>query len=449
MYQGNVFKGVFMKLNKKKLNNILPQIKAHLNVVVMMDNPEYPGLVDFIFQPRADGIELGYLNRLTCNIGGGDDLFFDTAIETLGKPLVIDVARLRNALKGGEFEPELNDGAVNGINILVDADNFKAASMGGTINVNWNSIKGFKFSDCIKFVMPRIDYELMANTMIKFISHDVNQIFMCGYDVDFGKGEDFINFVATDGRRLAICKFSCQHQKMGDDEGKNGDFIFNPLHLFIPESSYSRTQWLINEYFSLVRIQTEDYSIDCWAKSIKGKFPNYLRVIPDKEKNKEWIILNAQSARNAFNSIKGLVRSSSGRNQVFFDAEDPKHIKLAVPGALVDIDGEASRPMCLRVNWEYMESAFFDIPFTKFFLENVDEAILTEESRAVRGTTMTVTKIVMPMAHEDYANEWGIENPIQSKATSNDNSSEELDSEDVEENDDSAIAYGDSLDGDA
>jgi hypothetical protein len=441
-----------MKLNRIKLNIILPQIKAHLNVAMMMDNPEYPGLIDFLFQPKSKETEFGYLNRLTCGMSGGDDLFTDAAIETLGKPLVVDIARFRDALKGGEFEPELKDGVVNGINIQTDTDNLKSTSMGRIIDANWNSVKELKFLNGIKFTMPRIDYELMADTMVQFVSHDVNRIFMCGYNVDFGKGEDFINFVATDGRRLAICKFPCKHQKTDNAKEEAEDFILKPLNLFIPESAYSRTQWWINEYSSLIRIQTEDYSIDCWAKPIEGQFPNYLRVIPDRELNKEWMTLNAQSVRNAFNSIKGLInngRFSSVKNQVFFDAGDPKHIKLAVPGASVDIDGEASRPMCFRVSWDYMDSAFFDTPFTKFFLQNVDNAILAEEFRAVRGTTMAITKIVMPMAHEDYADEWGLVNSVQTKADGDDSSKESGfgDSESSEE-DSSSIDYGDSLDGD-
>jgi hypothetical protein len=435
-----------MKLNKKKLNNILSQIKAHLNVAVMMDNPEYPGLIDFIFQPKFQAIELRYLNRLTCSLGIGDDLFADTVIETLGTPLVIDIVRFRDALKGGEFEPELKDGTVNGINIQINADDFKATGVGRFINANWESINGFDLSGSIKFVMPRIDYELMANTMIRFVSQDTTRIYTCGYDIDFGKGEDFINFVATDGRRLAICKFPCKHPKLGNDEGRNGDFIFNPLHLFIPESAYHRSEWRVNKHASLIRIQTENYSIDCWAKPIEGQFPNYLKVVPERGQNKEWMNLNVRSAHRAFDSIKRLIsndRFSSVKNQVFFDAEDPKHIKLTVTGASVDIDGEASRPMCLRINWDYMESCFFDTPFTKFLLQNVDKVVLAEESRAVRGTTMTVTKMVMPIMHEDYTDEWGITNSAQ--ATGN-NSSEESESEDSENTDESSIEYGDSLD---
>jgi DNA polymerase III sliding clamp (beta) subunit (PCNA family) len=444
-----------MKLKKKKLNTILSQIKAHLNIVVMMDNPEHPGLIDFIFQPKSKEIESGYLNRLTCGIGGGDDLFADTVIETLGNPLVIDITRFRDALKCGEFEPELKNGVVNGINIEIDTDDLKNASMGSFINNSWDNIKNSKFPDSIKFEMPRIDYELMADTMTQHVSHDIARISMCGYDIDFSKGEDFINFIATDGRRLAVCKFPCKHPKMGDDEGENGNFIFRPLHFFIPESDYSRTQWSVNKYCSLVRIQTEDYSIDCWAKPIEGLFPNYIKVIPGQELIKEWMILNARSARNAFDSIKGLInndRYSSVKNKVSFDAEDPKHIKLAISGASVDIYGEASRPMCLKANWDYMNSAFFDTPSTKFlFQDNVNKAILTEESRAIRGTTMTITKLVMPMEHEDYVDEWGLVNRTQNKTAIND-SSEETESKEIvvvdEQDDDTTLVYGNSLSGD-
>jgi hypothetical protein len=431
-----------MKLNKKKLNRILPQIKAHLNVAIMMDNPEHPGLVDFIFQPRAKEIEIGYLNKLTCNMDNGDDLFVDVEIETVGSPLTIDVVKLRNALKGRELEPELKDGSVNGINIQADTDNPKIAGTVRIIDAGRDGIKEFSFLNSIKFVMPRIDYELMASTMFSFVSHDITKIFMCGYDIDFGKGEDFINFVATDGQKLAICKFPCKHPKMGNEEGRDGDFIFNPLHLFIPESDYSRTQWSINEYASLIQIQTEDYSIDCWAKSIEGNFPNYIRVIPEREQNKEWMCLNARSARDAFDSIKGLIdngKYSSIKNPVFFSAEDPKHIKLTVPGASVDIDGEASRPMVLSVNWDHINPAFFDTPFTKFFLQDINKAILTEESRGVRGTTMIVTKVIMPIYRGEDADEWGVSDQVKTP-------SDDISEDPYEDN--ISIEYGDSLDAD-
>jgi DNA polymerase III sliding clamp (beta) subunit (PCNA family) len=439
-----------MKLNRKKLNIILPQIKAYLNIAVMMDNPEYPGLIDFLFQPKSTEIEHGYLNKLTCSMGGKDDLFSDTLVESLGKPIVVNIAHFRKVLKCGESDPELKDGMVNGINIQVDPDDLKTAGMRKIIEDTWKNIKGFKFSESVKFAMPRIDYELMVSTMSRFVSHDITRYFMCGYDVDFGQGEDFINFVATDGRRMALCKFPCKHPKMGDSEEQRGDFIINPLQLFIPESTYSLTQWLINEYTSLIRIKTEDYSIDCWARLIDGQFPNYLRVIPDREQSKEWMSLNARSVRNAFVSIKGLIDSnkySLAKRPVFFNAEDPKHIKLMVSGASVDIEGEASRSMCLRINWDYMEPAFFDTPYTKFLFQNVCKAILAEESRAVRGTTMTITKIVMPMGHEDNVDEWGVNLDKVQTAGNNSESAEEFDSDD--EDDSSTIEYGNSLDGDA
>jgi hypothetical protein len=412
-----------MKLNRKKLNIVLPQIKAHLNVAVLRDHPEYPGMVDFLFQPRAKDIESGHLNRLTCGMGGGGDLFGEPVVEPLGKPILVDINRFRGALKGGASEPELKDGTVNGISILADTDDLKTAGMGKIIDSVWKNIGDTKFPDGFKFTMPRTDYELMAGTVSRFVSQDTVRMSMCGYLVDFEKGSDFINFVATDGRKLTVCKFPCKHPVIEDRDG----FIFNPINLFIPASSYSGVQWTVNEYVSLIRIQTEDYSIDCWGKSVDGQFPNYPKVIPDKELNCEWMSLNAQSARNAFDSIKGLINNdgySTVRNMVFFNAEDPKHIKLIVPGASVDIDGEASRPMRLQVIWDCMNAAFFDTPYTRFMLQDVNNAVRAEESRAVRGTAMTVLKIFMPLSSEKNADEWGIEDFTQVPPDADDDSEE-------------------------
>jgi hypothetical protein len=424
-----------MKLNKKKLNVILSQIKAHLNVAVMMDNPEYPGSIDLIFQPKAQGTEFGYLNRLTCGMGGGDDLFADTQIETLGEPVVVNIARLRDALKGGEAEPELKDGVVNGINIQVSSDNLPAISMGRIIKSQWDSMKERIFSPEIKFVMPRIDYELMAGTVSQFITQDPTRPMMAGFNINFDNSEDFINFVATEGRRLAVCKFPFKQSKLEYEKDDGGSFLFKPLCLFIPSSSYSQTQWGVAKDTAWIHIQTEDYSIDCWAGSIDAQFPNYRRVIPDMDQNKEWLSISAKSARTAFESVKGLIindRYSSVKNQVSFNAVDPKHVKLVIPGAVVDIDGEASRPMCLRVAWDCMDSAFFDTSFTKFMIQNVVKAVLVEDSRAVRGTTMTVTKVIMPI-HEDGVDEWGFESSAQIRTgvadSQNDMDDDELDND--------------------
>jgi hypothetical protein len=236
---------------------------------------------------------------------------------------------------------------------------------------------------------------------------------------------------------------------MGDAEGEGGNFIFLPSHLFIPESHYSRVQWCVNEYASLIRIQTEDYGIDCWAKSVEGRYPNYPKVIPDKVSTKEWLSLNARSVRESFNSIKGLIKKdpySSVKNPVVFDAEDPKHIKLTVPGAVVDIDGEASRPMRLRVSWDYLEPVLFDTPCTMLLLHDVYHSLLTEESRAVWGSTMTVTKLVMPLLSEDKTDKWGFAVSNRAKISGGD-ASEESDLDDIEDEEGVSVEYGDPQDG--
>jgi hypothetical protein len=436
-----------MKLNRKKLNIVLPQIKAYLNAAVMQDNRERPGTVDFLFQPKSRETEPGYLNRLSVDMGNGNDLFDNTDTETLGKPIFIDIARFRDALKGGESDLELEDGTVNGISILASNDDYKVTSAKRIIDTGWKELKDYDPPESVRFMMSRVDYELMTGLMSRFISQDLTRYSMCGYDIDFGKSDDFINFAASDGRRLALCKFPCTHSFSGNEEDQRKDFIFKPVNLFIPGSDYSRVHWTVNKFVSLIRIQTEDYGIDCWAGSIEGIFPTYSRVIPSEEMNREWMTVNARSARNAFESIKRLINNSgysTVKNQVCFNAEDPKRIRLMVPGALVDIDGEASRPMCLRVGWDYIESCFFDTPVTKFMIQDATKALLVKEARAVRGTTMTVTKVLMPMTHEDSVDEWGIADVNKLKASGKviqeaENGSDSFDEDEENEED---ISFG-------
>jgi hypothetical protein len=438
-----------MKLNRKKLNIVLPQIKAYLNVAVMRDNHEHPGTVDFLFQPKSRETEMGYLNRLSVDMGNGNDLFGNAEVETLGKPVFINIARFRDALKGGGSYLKLENGTVNGINILASGNDHETAGVKKIINAGWKKLKDFGPPESVKFMMPRVDYNLLAGLMNRFVSKDSTRYSMQGYNIDFGKSDDFINFVATDGSRLAMCKFPCIHSTPWNEEGRRKDFIFKPLGLFIPGSNYSSVYWTVNEFVSLIRIRTEDYGIDCWSKSIEGVFPAYSRVIPSQEMNREWMSVSARSARTAFESIKGLINNSgysTVKNQVCFNAEDPKRIRLMVPGALVDIDGEASRPMRLQVCWDYIESCFFDTPVTKFMIQDANKALFVEEARAVRGTTMTVTKVLMPMTSEDFADKWGIVDVNKLKAGGKviqevENGSDSFDEDEDEENEED-ISFG-------
>jgi DNA polymerase III sliding clamp (beta) subunit (PCNA family) len=441
-----------MKLNKKKLNIILSQIKAHQNVALIKGNPESPGLIDIIFQPKSKDVELGYLNKLTCNMAEGDDIFPDTSIESLDKEFIINVSRLRDALKGKISEPEFVDGIVNGIDIR-STDDSKVALQNQFIKQTWKDIQNIaqNFEATARFVTPNIDYELMADTVSQFVSHDPTRAFMSGFSVDFRKGEDFINFVATDGKRLAICKFPCLHPKMVDEKDSHvGEFTLKPICLFKPTSAYSKTQWMIGKQAACISIVTDDYSIDCWARPIDGQFPNYVRVIPSREDASDYMVINAHNVRNAFASVKGLINNSGYsylKNQIFLNAEDPKRVKLTVTGASIDIDGEASRPMCLRFNWDLFNSTLFNTSYTKLWIQAVDKAAFAEENRAVKGTSLSILKVVMPMQREDDTDEWGIAHVTHKQESASKNDIEddiesENDIANDEDDEDSTIKYG-------
>jgi hypothetical protein len=426
-----------MKLNRRKLNIVLPQIKAHLNVAVLADNPALPGSVDFLFQTKAKDEEAGYLNRLTCSMAEENSLFGNEAEGVLGKPLTINVALLREALKVGEPDPEINEGIVNGICVLINPDDFKASNVGKSIVLEWKSMQGVKMPSGVEFEMPRIDYELMAETMIPFVSQEDTRHYMKGYFVDLGKSVDFINFCATDGRKLSVCGFPCKHSRLEESEDNGGGVTLLPLNLFIPGSAYSKTQWLVSKNSALIRIQTEDYSIDCWAVPVDGRFPNYMKVIPSKEDRPEWIRLSAKSARNAFDSTKGLVVNYG---TVLLNAEDPKSIRLEAEGASIGIDGDASRPMRLRVHRDLMKACFFETPYTKFMLRDVNSSVLAEEPRAVPGTTLSVIKVFMPAMQEDISDEWGVAGTSKARVDGDDYSKCE--------SEEAPVSYGDSEESD-
>jgi hypothetical protein len=65
--------------------------------------------------------------------------------------------------------------------------------------------------------------------------------------------------------------------------------------------------------------------------------------------------------------------------------------------------------MCLKIGWNMINPSFFDTPYTKFIIQQgVNTAIMAEEPRAARGTTLLITKVAMPLPSEDNTDEWGI-----------------------------------------
>ena len=94
--------------------------------------------------------------------------------------------------------------------------------------------------------------------------------------------------------------------------------------------------------------------------------------------------------------------------------------------------------MCIRVSWDLMNSCFFETPYTKFMLQNADKAILIEEPRAVPGTSMFITKVIMPMQRDDGTNEWGLTDASKAPAVKDDDAEDEIGDEE------DSVSYGES-----
>ena len=174
-----------------------------------------------------------------------------------------------NSLPSGEIEFNQNDIKVI-INPIATKATFQLKSMASDQFPEFNTIDEIKY-----FEIPASEIKEMITQTIFAISDDETRYFMNG--VYFEKKDDNLILVATDGRRLAyIEKNICQ----GVENFKSAIVppkILNIILKRIP--SEGNIQLSITEkniYFKIGNYKFSSILID-------GQFPNYTRVIPEKQ----------------------------------------------------------------------------------------------------------------------------------------------------------------------
>jgi DNA polymerase III sliding clamp (beta) subunit (PCNA family) len=245
--------------------------------------------------------------------------------------------------------------------------------------------------------LRKIDYSYMVSECSKFVSDDSTRYFMNGICFDFtGGGKDFIHMIATDGKKMCLLKQAASHREYPADS-KEGRFIVPPSYLGVPGSEFSSAVIRLSKQFGQIVISTEYYHFEGMFECIEGDFPHYKKVSPAVTDKTEWFTLCAASLRVTINSVKSLM---DRKGIIYLNAENPESMNITVAEGqqTLEIEGTASRPMRLSFVWEHLSACLFDgLALTKFRLNGADEAFVTHEANAVKGLTLDVTKLFMPV----------------------------------------------------
>ena len=390
-----------MVVNKRVFSNILPQIKAYKNVVVLKDSHE-EGHLEVLYVPKMRELSHGAIIRMTIPLTDKQNLFDDAPVEKLGNPVFAYLPILRDIYKASKGDCILKDGHLNGISIQIDSEDFSGLSVANFIQENfigfqtaWNSIQE---KSPTTLVLEKDDYTFIVSECEKFVSDDVTRHFMNGICFEFPNFEfpnryGTVSIIATDGRRMCVCVSNKLHPGIYKSDRHKRQFIVPLSTLILPGSNYSKVSIKFSSQYSQITIVTEDYRIESYGVLIDGQFPNWERVIPERTDATQWIQFYTNSLKSTVNSLKEYFAEDT----IYIDASNPDDMYVTDGKDIrAKIEGVASRPMRLILNWTYLFSCLLDEKlFTRFYLNKARGALMAQDSKPSKNVSLTVTKIFM------------------------------------------------------
>ena len=240
--------------------SIAQEIISTKNVVSILSNVYFSANSNAL-TIRATDIKINFETQIPVEIDeeGSTTVFCDKFLNIL------------NSLPSGEIEFVQND---NGIVITPVSKkvNFKLKSIASDKFPEFSTTGDYNF-----FEISSADFKEMVNQTIFAVSDDQARYFMNG--VYFVKDGNNLVMVATDGRRLSIIKKEIA-QNIEDFEG----VIIPPkiLNIIIRRASSEGNIKIAvadkNIFFNFSNYNFSSVLID-------GQFPNYQRVIPEKQTN--------------------------------------------------------------------------------------------------------------------------------------------------------------------
>ena len=288
-----------------------------------------------------------------------------------------------NSIPDGEIEFEQSGSKIN-IKTFVKKARFQLKCITSDKFPEFTASGGNFFEISIKDLKEMIQQTIFA------ISDDETRYFMNG--VFFEKQEDKFNMVATDGRRLA---FISKPAPSGVEDFQ-GIIIPPKILNIVMKRAGDEGMAEISVTDKIIFIQFGSYKIS--SVLIDGQFPNYRRVIPEKQENQ--FSLNRLEMLDALRRVSLLVEQkshriflglSSGTASIFCEENDIGNAREDIP---CKYDGEE---LTIALNYRYVEEPFK--------VMNGDEisVLFTEPNKTI--TIMPVPEkdffhIVMPMQQD-------------------------------------------------
>ena len=237
------------------------------------------------------------------------------------------------------------------------------------------------------FEMPIKDFREMIQQSVFAVSDDETRYFMNG--VFFEKNEGQIKMISTDGRRLAF---------IGKQAGSNiNDFsgvIIPPkiLNVILKRSGEEGVISIsVNDKSIFVNFASYKFS----SILIEGNFPNYKKVIPEKQEHS--IVIKREELLGALRRVALMVEKkshriylgiSSGKMDIYSEESENGTVEDEIP---CQYDGE---DVTIALNYRYLEEPF------KTMTDNEVKLCFTSATKAITIEPVPEKDffhIVMPM----------------------------------------------------
>ena len=230
------------------------------------------------------------------------------------------------------------------------------------------------------FEIPIKDFKEMIQQSVFAVSDDETRYFMNGVYLE--KSEDKINMVATDGRRLAFVGKNAD-KKINDFQG-----IIIPPKILSTITKRSGDEGLIGISISDKMIFINFASYQFSSVLIEGMFPNYKKVIPEKQefslsvmRNEMLDALRRVSLMVEKKSHRIYLSISSGKMAVSSEESEIGTVEDEIP---CKYDGE---DINIALNYRYLEEPF---------------KIMTEDEVKILFSSSTKAITIEPVPEKDF-----------------------------------------------
>jgi len=245
----------------------------------------------------------------------------------------------------------------------------------------------FSVSNTPFFEIPIKDFKNMVQQTVFAVSDDQTRYFMNG--VFFEKVEDKLNMVATDGRRLAF------YGKKPENEISDFAGVIIPPKILSIIVKRSGDEGLISISISDKTIFANFASYKFSSVLIEGNFPNYRKVIPEKQEFS--LSVKRDDMINALRRVALMIEQKSYR--VYFDISTGKLSVYSEESEIGNVQDEIpceyeGADITIALNYRYIEEPLKVIG---------EEDIILHFTEATKAITMEPSPakdffhIVMPM----------------------------------------------------